>query len=99
MDNFADRLCSFLQLAQTKIDEHYKTNFPALTPDNLTVHEGKKFVKVVKGGSVYCFINKQTGDVLKAASWNAPAKHARGNIFNDDFGMNGITVWGGTYLR
>jgi hypothetical protein len=31
--------------------------------------------------SAYCFIDKN-GDVLKPASWSAPAKHARGNIHN-----------------
>ena len=26
----------------------------------------------------------KTGDVFKAASWNAAAKHTRGNIFDDN---------------
>ena len=28
-------------------------------------------------GSVHCFIDKQTGEVYKPASWRAPAKHVR----------------------
>ena len=28
-------------------------------------------------GSVHCFIDKQTGEVYKPASWKAPAKHVR----------------------
>ena len=30
-----------------------------------------------KSGSVHCFIDKQTGEVYKPASWKAPAKHVR----------------------
>ena len=30
-----------------------------------------------KSGSVYAFIDKQTGEVYKPASWKAPAKHVR----------------------
>ena len=55
---------------------------------------GKKYVKVVKKGSVHSFIvnvhndpNFKFGDILKAASWSAPARNfARGNIFEGNFG-------------
>ena len=30
-----------------------------------------------KSGSVHCFIDKQTGEVYKPASWKAPAKYVR----------------------
>ena len=53
------------------------------------VLQGKKYIKLVCDKSVHCFIvNTDTdkqfkyGDILKPASWNAPAKNfARGNIF------------------
>ena len=51
---------------------------------------GKKFIKVFflefdtfqgrneyKAGSVHAFIDKNTGEVYKPASWRAPAKHVR----------------------
>ena len=51
---------------------------------------GKKFIKVFflefdtfqgrneyKAGSVHAFIDRQTGEVYKPASWRAPAKHVR----------------------
>lgn len=51
---------------------------------SLDIENGRKYVKLVSNRngsrSVWCFVNKETGDILKAASWNAPAKHARGNI-------------------
>ena len=30
-----------------------------------------------RAGSVHCFIDRQTGEVYKPASWKAPAKHVR----------------------
>jgi hypothetical protein len=55
----------------------------------LRVEEGKKYIKIVQGGSVWGFIVKDNGpqfkegDILKAASWASPAKNAaRGNVFN-----------------
>ena len=67
--------------------------------------EGRRYVKVLfrynshQSGSVYCFIDKKNGDVLKAASWNAPAKGARGNIFNRDNGTTCCERHGIKYLR
>jgi len=45
-------------------------------------HEpGKKYHKVImevdKHRSVYCFIDKKTGEVYKSASWKSPAKGVR----------------------
>ena len=53
-------------------------------------YSGKKYYKVVseefdtfqdrnewRDGSVHAFIDRQTGEVYKPASWNAPAKHVR----------------------
>lgn len=55
--------------------------------------EGTKYIKVITGSSVHSFIVKvadskfQVGDVLKPASWKAPAKNfKRGNILTKDFG-------------
>ena len=51
------------------------------------------------GGSAYCFVDRTNGDVLKAASWKAPAKHARGNIFDDSNGLKFMSAYGAAYLR
>ena len=48
--------------------------------------------------SVYCFIERDTGAIMKSASWQRPAKHARGNIFADR-PLDGCTVYGAMYLR
>jgi len=59
--------------------------------------------------SVYCFICLQdgftktlgalkAGDIHKAAGFKAPAKHARGSVFSDDFGKC-LTAHGIVYLK
>lgn len=41
----------------------------------------------------------KAGDVMKPATWKAPAKHARGNIFNPDNGLTTCNSYGPGYLR
>ena len=59
--------------------------------------------------SSFCFVVKadnntkelgamRRGDVMKAASFKAPAKHARGNIFDEHNGLSKITQYGVEYL-
>lgn len=49
---------------------------------------GRKYFKVCVGSeenkadSVWCFVDRITGDIFKASSWSSPAKHSRGNINN-----------------
>ena len=62
--------------------------------DGIYVKSGIKFDKVIAGSSVWGFIAKVDGthkgvpmlkgDILKAATWRAPAKHSRGSIFDSE---------------
>jgi hypothetical protein len=69
----------------------------------ITTMRGPRYTRVVaerwSQKSVYCFIDNETGDVLKAANWKAPAKHARGNIFDDSNGLAGCSWTGPAYLK
>ena len=63
---------------QQKIDELKN----GISPIDYVIESGKKYHKVVfvdggGGRSVHCFIDKQTGQVYKSASWKAPAKGVR----------------------
>ena len=53
----------------------------------VVVTEGKKYSKVSidhrHQKTVHSFVSKETGDVFKPASWNAPAKDARYNVNRD----------------
>ena len=58
---------------------------------NISFRFGRKFIKVLEGTRVWGFVAMENGihknhiynrgDTFKPASWNAPAKHARGNVF------------------
>ena len=58
------------------------------------VKEGPKYIKIIRKGSVHAFIVKKdfkhfkSGDVLKPASWAAPAlNQARGNVLEGNYPM------------
>ncbi len=64
---------------------------------------GQKFIKITNGNGVKAFIVKEDngkfkrGDILKPASWRAPAKNsARGNVLDGGYAIQ----WTGPlYLR
>ena len=82
------------------------------------VYSGKRYYKIVqqefetweksryygqyRDSSVHCFVDKETGDVYKPASWSAPAKHIRFTFQNVDhlkFLLNPDNVtWTSGYL-
>ena len=79
------------------------------------VNTGKKYYKIVqmefdtfqdrneyRAGSVHAFVDKQTGQVYKPASWQSPAKHVRYDlriIREREFLFNSNnTGWAGGYL-
>jgi len=100
-EKFLARLEEFVTALQKLINDEYKERFSNLTPPTITVMNGIKNVRIVRkeehSRSVHCFIDKETGDVFKAAGWKAPAKHARGNIYREDI-LNGVGVYGAHYL-
>ena len=79
------------------------------------IREGKKYYKIVqveydtfqnrneyRDSSVHSFVDKNTGDVYKPASWKAPAKHVRFTFQKPEdirFLLNPFNVgWAGGYL-
>ena len=84
----------------TKVNADMRKSFNA----NLKVKRGSKYIKIIKERSVWGFIvatdnhpKFRKGDILKAASYNAPAtNHARGNIIDGGYRVE----WTGPlYLR
>ena len=71
-------------------DEYYEGRLKEFA-DEFTINtRGKKYVKLINGTGVWGFVVKEDdgkfkrGDILKPASWSAPAKNkARGNIFEE----------------
>ena len=74
--------------------------------NGLRISSGRKFDKVIEQNRVWGFIAKtdgvhkgiphKKGDVFKAAGWRAPAKWARGSIF--DTNSNWYSWTGPNYL-
>ena len=78
------------------------------------VTKGRKYFKITsheydtfqdrneyREGSVNCFVNKNTGEVYKPASYNAPhTKHVRYNLLDEDSRANCLlrADWAGGYL-
>jgi len=104
--SFEQALDQFMRGAQQKIDADWKTHgYNVRTKPTLKKSKGKKFIRIfqenpsTKDRSAWAFINTENGDVLKPAGWKKPAKHARGNIYNDDYGIGTVTAYGPQYLR
>tara|TARA_Y100000356_G_scaffold25715_1_gene18093 strand:- start:1502 stop:1912 length:411 start_codon:yes stop_codon:yes gene_type:complete len=84
-----------LERLRENIISKYK-KWGGFNPDkfNISFKYGRKFIKVLEGTRVWGFVAIDSdshknilynrGDTFKAASWNAPAKHARGNVFYKD---------------
>lgn len=106
-DDFEDRLNSWVAGCQKIINDYFAKNYPNLKPNILSTIPGKRYVKIFSvndggagyGRSAWAFIDKETGEVKKPASWKAPAKHARGNIFAPDNGLTGMGPYGPPYLK
>ena len=85
-------------------------NLAKLQRVEIVVQPGKRYVKLVRhdieistgnkiSGSVHCFVDLRTGDVLKAAGFNSPAKGTRGNIFDESNGLARMGCYGPAYNR
>ena len=88
-ENFIPALRTFI--------EGCKTRSPI--PKEWEVRVGSRYVKIIRDHSVHCFVDVATGDVLKPATFKAPAKHARGNIFDEHNGLGSMGPYGPAYLR
>ena len=74
---------------QSRWREEYLEESIAKFASSMRFKKGGKYIKVIEGTSVHCFIvatsddeQFKLGDVLKADGWSRPARNkARGNVF------------------
>jgi hypothetical protein len=95
--NYSEALNLFINKLQ--LDSDARLDRAGLPRDTYQVQSGRKNDKIVKvqagvGRSAYCFVDRETGNILKAAGWNAPAKGTRGSIFEPKCYMNVDTSYG-----
>lgn len=101
-------LAAVREICRAYMAEHY----PTLPDEILDPQVGSRYIKIVRRSakvdpatgrpnhsSAWAFIDRTNGDVLKAASWAAPAKGMRGNIFDDKAGLGSMSNSGPAYLR
>lgn len=109
MTDFASALSTFMQAADASafaaVNAKMAANFPQGYYKPLEAEAGSKFVRVVSSGSgsrsVWCFVEKSTGDILKAEGWKKPSKIKRGfNIYKPETYVGKMDPYGSwLYLR
>lgn len=104
---------SFLAGCQTIVDadaDDVAHGVNTIWSTRLQITGGGRYLKVVRESihtpskqvnsrSAHCFIDRTNGDVLKTASWSAPAKGARGNITDSNNGLARMNCYGAGYNR
>ena len=95
----------FITKVNSERKEHYKNMSHMWCKTDLVMEVGNKFLRLWDGSSCWGFISRvdgdlkgspiKKGDLLKPASWKAPAKHSRGNIID---GTARYSVYGPEYL-
>jgi hypothetical protein len=99
--------------ATTELCEILKRSYAKNTGSenvHFVFHPGKKYHKIVMctkisndpvqgyGFTTHAFVDKETGDLYKAASWAAPAKGIRFNLLKDMELLRNRADWCGGYL-
>ncbi len=97
---------SFIDKVNAERKEHYKNLDWMNGKTDLIVEIGNKFIRLWEGNGCWGFISRvdgdlkgapiKKGDLLKPATWKAPAKHARGNIMD---GSAQYSVYGPSYIK
>lgn len=91
-DFLVDNYEAFCRASKICTDENRIVERLTEFKDSIEVRKGKKYIKVLTNRSATAFIvagddpKFKVGDLLKAASFNAPAKNsARGNVLEGKF--------------
>lgn len=99
-------LNDFITFLNAKAAESAVVEKSHFDPHTYRADVGPKNIKIVEqrygraeAASVYCFLDRK-GNILKAASWKAPAKGVRGTIFDNNYSWGrGLGPYGAAYLR
>ena len=94
------------------LEQNYQKCYPTFNvgKKNFKMELGRKYWKVKQvdydangeefSGGVHAFVDRNSGNVYKPASWKSPAKHIRYNLLDDNSFDNCISRadWSGGYL-
>ena len=76
-DDYSTALTKMIDRIDEQYGKYYEKTLPNSTYTPITINKGRRFDKLVQGGSVYCFVEKSTGDVYKSQTWKQP--YTKGN--------------------
>ena len=103
--SFDDAMDNLLVKIQENYNEWWQGSYPKKM--NLSLKKGRKFIKVVHDNSVWGVVSLvdgihlgapiKKGDIMKAESWRAAAKHSRGSIFDSEM-HESFSLTGPNYL-
>lgn len=92
-----ERVDDYKALVASKYNDFHESVKRAAT---VYAEYGRRYVKISVGNTVHSFIELETGNILKAATYKAPAKNGvRGSIWSDDCGASVIDWYGTKYLK
>lgn len=97
-----ERIAGYLLMIDLKMVEYYDVaHLTFERAPKAEVSYGQKFAKVThRGSGVHTFVDLSNGNILKAATYKAPAPNGvRGNIFADDYGASVVNHFGANYLK
>ena len=90
--DFTAALENFRAISEEIILAHFASNGFTFAVPGTEIGTGRKYIKLWRTetrdgatvrNSIHAFVEVATGDIFTPASCKAPAKHARGNIFED----------------
>ena len=97
-----ERVLDWTEQLVTCLQNDYNRRYPdSSNPVRFEVNSGRKYLKINQiNGGVHAFVNKETGEVFKPASYKAPAPHVRYDlrIINDRERCFSNADWAGGYL-
>lgn len=91
-------IAAFVTEIQAMLEDHFSKTYKLVPTPTIRLDQGRRYARIVVDGSAFRFVDRTNGNILKAASWKAPAEHARGNVLRSDR-MNSVTPYGVVYLR
>lgn len=83
----------------------YAGENPRMKTPKISIDWGIKNAKIVrcdgegKPESVFCFVDLENGNILKADGWKKPAPQPRGSVMKEDFGVGDVTAYGARYMK
>lgn len=104
-EGVTDRIESLRAAFERHTIERRNANYPKLAGFALWVEVefGKRYARLIRAEtcsrSACGFVDLTNGDALFPAGWKGPAKHARGNVFAEDFGLSAFGDFGVKALR